>query len=33
MAISVEYVRAKLSIKTIPNIVGETTYKAINELR
>ena len=29
----VEEVRAKLPIKTIPNIIGDTTYKAINELR
>ena len=33
MTMSVEYVRAKLTIKTIPNIIGETSYKAINEIR
>ena len=29
----VEYVRAKFPIKNIPNIIGEPTYKAINEIR
>ena len=33
MTMSVEYVRAKLTIKTIPNIIGETSYKAINEIK
>ena len=29
----VEYIRAKFPIKTIPKIIGETTYKAINKMR
>ena len=29
----VEDVRAKLTIKNNPNIIGEPTYKATNELR
>ena len=29
----VKEVRAKIPIKTIPNIIGDTAYKAINELR
>ena len=33
MTISVEDVRAKLTIKDIPNIIGEPNYKAINEIR
>ena len=33
MTVSVEDVRANLPIKTIPNIIGETSYKAINEIR
>ena len=30
---SVEDIREKLPIKTIPNRIGEPTYKAINEMR
>ena len=30
---SVEDVRSKLSIKNIPNIIGDLNYKAINDLR
>ena len=30
---SVEDVRAKLPIKTIPNLIFQTSYKAINEMR
>ena len=33
MAMLLEYVRGKSPIKTIPNIIVEQTYKAINELR
>ena len=33
MEMSVEYVRAKFTIKTNPMIIGEPTYQAINELR
>ena len=33
MTTLVEDIREKLPIKTIPNIIGEPTYKAINELR
>ena len=29
----VEGIREKLTIKTIPAIIGETTYNAINEVR
>ena len=29
----VENARAKSPIKNIPKIIGDTTYKAINELR
>ena len=30
---SVKDIRAKYPIKTIPKIIGEPTYKAINDLR
>ena len=30
---SVEYIRAKFRIKTTPNIIGDPTYKAINDTR
>ena len=33
MTMSVEDVRAKFPIKNIPYIIGEPTYKAINEIR
>ena len=33
MVMSMEDVRAKFTIKTIPNIIGDPTYKAVNELR
>ena len=33
MTMSVEDVRAKLPIKTIPNLIFQTSYKAINEMR
>ena len=33
MVILLEDVREKLPIKTIPNVIGDPTYKAINELR
>ena len=33
MTILVEDIMVKLPIKTIPKIIGDLTYKAINELR
>ena len=33
MKMSVEDIRAKFPIKTIPKIIDEPTYKAINKLR
>ena len=30
---SVEYIRAKFRIKTTPNTIGDSTYKAINDTR
>ena len=30
---SIEDIRAKFPIKTIPAIIGDPTYKAINEVR
>ena len=33
MTILVEYIRAKFPIKTIPKIIGDPTYKAINNQR